>query len=214
MRLLAAFVAAGVLASAAQAAAPATHLTAAGEATARASLLTTKVMGAGWSAAAPVATAGLELSCAGYDPSTKGIVEVGRAEQPDLKGGTAGPIISQVTAVYATAAQASALWKRAVTPRLVVCAREALEGVAAKGIKTKVLSQGMLAVPKAPATTAAYRVVADLVSKTQTLKTYFDVIIVRRAKTLSEITVATFLHPVSPADVEGALATIVYHAIG
>jgi hypothetical protein len=101
-----------------------------------------------------------------------------------------------------------------VTPRLVVCAREALQGVTARGIRTRVLSQGTLSVPKAPPSTAGYRVVADLISKTQTLKTYFDVILVKRGKAVSEITVATFVRPVTPADAEGALATIVYRAIG
>jgi hypothetical protein len=213
MKLLATLVAAGALAATAAAAGPALHLTSAGEATAKASLLTAKIMGAGWTESAPV-NGGLELSCAGYDPSTRGIVEIGRAEQPELRGGTTGPIISQVTAVYATPGQASTLWRRAVTPRLVVCAREALQGVTARGIRTRVLSQGTLSVPKAPPSTAGYRVVADLISKTQTLKTYFDVILVKRGKAVSEITVATFVRPVTPADAEGALATIVYRAIG
>jgi hypothetical protein len=210
MRVLLAIVAVGVLAAPASATAPKMGLTAAGNAAARKTLLTAKLMGSGWTALTPV-TAGVDLSCKGDTTSGAGIEEVGAAEQPDLKGGTAGPIISQTTSVYATAAQASALWRRAVTPKLVTCVRESLQAISAKGITTKILSQGALKLTAAPATSAAYRVVADLVSKARTLKTYFDVVLVRHGKTISELTIATFTAPVTPADAEGALATLVYH---
>jgi hypothetical protein len=209
VRVLLAIVAVGVLAAPASAAAPKVRLTTAGDAAARKTLLTAKLLGSGWTALTPV-TEGVDLSCKGDTTSGAGIEEVGAAEQPDLKGGTAGPIISQMTSVYATTAQASVLWRRAVTPKLVTCVRESLQAVSAKGIKTKILSQGVLKLTAAPASSAAYRIVADLVSKTQTLKTYFDVVLIRHGKTISELTIATFDAPVTPASAEGALATLVY----
>ena len=89
MRVLLAIVAVGVLAAPASAAAPKVRLTAAGNAAARKTLLTAKLMGSGWTALAPVAV-GVDLSCKGDVTSGAGVEEVGAAEQPDLKGGRRG----------------------------------------------------------------------------------------------------------------------------
>ena len=63
--------------------------------------------------------------------------------------------------------------------------------------------------------TSAYRVVASLSSAKRSYKRtlYFDVIMVGHGKTLSEITISSFVSPV-PANVEAALATIVARKIG
>ncbi len=128
----------------------------------------------------------------------------------------AGVIIGQMTSVYASARQADTFWQRAVKPGLLRCVREALETVSSvpnEKITVKIVSQGPLTITKVGPYTAAYRVVADLTSTKRKLKTYFDVILVGRAATLSEITVSSFVDPV-PAAVEHALAKIVYRQIG
>jgi hypothetical protein len=213
MRVLLALLAGAALVGSAAGAGPSQRRTTAGDARARASLLTAASLGKGWTASKPVG-GGLQLSCAGWKPSGGGIVETGGASLPSLS--QSGVIIGQMTSVYASARQADTLWERAVKPGLLRCVRESLERVSSvpnEKITVKLLSQGPLAITKVGPYTAAYRVVADLTSSRRKLKTYFDVILVGRAATLSEITVSSFVDPV-PAEVEYAFAKIVYRQIG
>jgi hypothetical protein len=214
MRVLPAVLAAAVLAASAAAAGPAVRLTAAGNTAARDSLLTAaSVGGKGWKASAPV-SGGLDLSCPGWNPSGKGVVETGGAALPSLSSG--GVIIGQMSSVYASAAQANTLWKRAVQPGLLTCVRQTLEAVSlvpTEKISVKILAQGPLSLTKVGPDTAGYRVVAELISTHQKVKTYFDVILLGRQATLSEITISSFVDPV-PAKVEYAFAKIVYDQIG
>lgn len=212
MRLVCVLALAAVLAGSAAAAGPRVAHTEAGNSAARTTLLTAADLGKGWTAAKPVAGR-LILSCTGWQPSGAGVVETGGAGLPSLSAGPTGPIITQSTSVYASAGEATTLWDRSVKPGLLTCVRESLEAVTAHGIKVKILSQGALAVAKVGALTAGYRIVADLISPKQTLKTYFDVVLVGRGAELSEITISSFLDPV-PADVEHALALLVYRDMG
>ena len=195
-----------VLVGAASAAGPAVKQTAAGTAAAKASLLTLHDFGQGWTQTA-TRTSGLDVTCSGHAPSGKGIVQTGAASSPTFAGGKVGPFIAQVTSVYATGAEASAYWKRAVTASLANCARQSLQTVAAKGITVKVLSQGALPLPKVAPLVAAYRVVATLSSSAQkNLRTYVDWILVGQGKTVTEIMISSF--QLVPADFEHALALI------
>jgi hypothetical protein len=215
VRLLAVLVGAAFLAGSAAAAGPAVRGTSAGAAAAKVSLLSTTDLGKGWTAVGKAGTSGLQVDCPGWEPSEKGIVQTGSASSPDFTGGASGPFIVQLTSVYASAAEASALWRRAVKPGLITCVTQTLDSITAKGIKVRILSQGPLAVRKVGTMSAAYRVVADLTStKTKrTLKTYFDVVLVGHGRTLSEITLSTFGGAV-PTKVEYALALVVYRQIG
>lgn|SRR5262245_42867057 len=73
--------------------------------------------------AAPAAAAapGLHLSCTGWSPSGKGIIETGAAGSPSFANTRVDPFVSQTTSVYGSAKQASAYWARAVQPGLVAC---------------------------------------------------------------------------------------------
>jgi len=218
MRLVLTLIGAGLLAASAAAAGPAFDRTSAGDAAATASLLTKVDLPArdGWNVVAQGTNSGFGFSCDGWDPSSKGITEIGAASSPDYSvPGVDGVQVLQMTNVYATAAQASTLWTRAVRSGFTRCVAETLEGVARQGIDVRLLSEGPLPVEKVAPMTAGYRVVADLYyPKTLTTKeTYFDVIVVGRAGTLSEITLSSFGVAVPPK-VEYALTLIVYHRIG
>jgi hypothetical protein len=204
--LAAAVVAAAGPAGAAGAPGPAVRQTRAGTAAAQASLLTRKDLGAGWTATATRAS-GLLVSCSGHRPSGAGVVETGNASSPTFAAGRVGPFIVQVTSVYASAAQASTYWRRAVTAGLVACARQSLQTISARGIRVRVLSQGALPLAKVAPMTAGYRVVASLSSAAERdLKTYVDWILVGRGRALTEIMISSFAQP--PADFEHALALI------
>src|SRR5579872_1632558 len=132
MRLLALMVAAGVLVATAEATAPTVKLTAAGNASAKASLIQLSDLGKGWSAkAAP--NGGLEVSCKGFQPSMSGIVETGAASSPAFSDSSVGPFISQTTSVYGSGGQASAVWNRVIQPGLITCVALSVDAIAATG---------------------------------------------------------------------------------
>ncbi|HEX4518574.1 MAG TPA: hypothetical protein VH063_03230 [Gaiellaceae bacterium] len=214
MRLLSAAVCALALTAVASAAAPAAKHTKAGNASAKSSLLTVAVLGKGWKATAGNAP-GLKLSCPGFAPSGKGIVETGVAGTGSLSTSSVGPFVSQATSVYATPGQAATYWKRAVTPGLVKCIAETVDAIGAQGVKVAITKEGSLPLAKVTDMTTAYRVVATLSSakRNYNRKLYFDVILIGSGKTLTEITVSSIVSAV-PAKVEAALATIVAHKIG
>ena len=96
----------------------------------------------------------------------------------------------------------------------MVCVVQTVAALGARGIHVKVVSKGGLPVSKASNLTAGYRVVANLTSPGKTpRKLYFDVVLVGRGNTLSELSMTSFVAPV-PAKVEAALARVVASRIG
>ena len=213
MKLPAVLLAAAVLAGPAAGAAPSAQHTATGTTAAKASLLTLSDLGKGWQAGT-TGTPGLHLSCKGWTPSGSGIVETGAAGSPSFAATQVGPFLSQTTSVYASPKQASTYWDRAVQPGLVACVVQTVAALEARGIHVDVVSKGALPVTKASNLTAGYRVVATLTSPGKTpRKLYFDVVLVGRGNTLSELSMTSFVAPV-PAKVEAALARVVASRIG
>jgi len=217
MRFLVTLIGAGVLASAAAAAGPTFDRTASGDAAAIASLLTPADLSKadGWTLLAAGTNSGFTFSCPGWSPSARGIVEIGAATSPDFYSGGTQPVgVLQMTDVYDTAAQAATMWQRAVKPGLTRCMAETLDEVTQKGLDVRLISEQALTVEKVGPMTAGYRVIAELYNpstKTQR-KTYFDLIVLGRGRTLSEIAL-TSIGATTPAKVEYALALIVYHRI-
>ena len=187
---------------------------AAGNTAAKASLLTLANLGKGWTESTP-GTAGLVLSCPGWAPSGKGIVETGIAQTGSLSAGSVGPFLSQSTSVYASSKEAAAYWARAVKPGLLKCVAQTVEAIGAQGLKVAITHEGSLPLGKVADLTAGYRVVATLTSATRSYKRtlYFDVLLVGHGATLSEITLSSFVSAV-PSKVETALATVVARKLG
>jgi hypothetical protein len=198
--LLAALLAAG---------APAAHHTASGAKAARATLLTQKDVGKSWSAAAPAAQQGVALTCPFHTPSGKGIVEVGVASSPAFSPAPTGPFIQQNTSVYASAAQAATWWRRAVTPSLARCASETLAALGARGVKVGAAARRKLAIRTVLPHTASYRVTATANGK----KLYFDLIVLGSGRTITALTITSFVQPV-PARDEQALAALIVRKLG
>jgi hypothetical protein len=184
--------------------APAVHHTSAGTQAARTSLLKLADLGKGWTGAAVTTQRGIQLSCPGHAPSAKGIVETGGAASPSFSGSQAGPFVQQNTSVYATTVQANAWWQRAVTPSLATCVAQTFDALAARGVRVKLLSKGKLPFSTALSHTAAYRVVATANGK----KLYFDVILLGTGRTITDVTISSFLQPV-PSKYERGLAALV-----
>lgn len=203
---------AGAFAATALAAAPAARHTRAGTTAAEKPLLTLKDLGKGWQAGSS-GPPGLKLECPGWHPNGSGIVETGAGGTPAFAASSVGPFVSQTASTYATAKQAAAYWQRAVKPGLVTCVTQTVQSIGARGVKVKITHQGALSVGKAAPETAAFRVVATLAASAKRSQTlYFDVILLGSGKTLTEITLSSFVSPV-PARVENALATLVAHRL-
>jgi hypothetical protein len=217
MKLLALSLAALVLvASAAAASGPKVALTSGGNAAAKATLITLSDLGKGWTSK-PAQTGGLQVACSGYQPSFKGIVETGAAGSPAFSAGTVGPFFSQITSVYGSAHQASTLWSRAIRAGLIACVADSVKaiGTAGQGVKVKITSQQPLTIQKATSLESAYRVIATLTSAKVKYKrtVYFDVVVVAKGTTITELTFSSFQAPV-PAKVEAALGALAAHRIG
>jgi hypothetical protein len=198
-----------LLAIALAAGTPAVHHTSAGTTAAKSSLLVLKDLGKGWTAAPPAAQEGVPLTCSGHSPSAKGIVETGAASSPAFSAAQTGPFVQQNTSVYLSTAQADTWWKRTVTPSLVTCAAGTFAALRAKGVKVVLVSQGKLSVTSALTHTAGYRVVATANGK----KLYFDLIVLGTGRTITAVTISSFLQPV-PAKYEQALARVIVGKVG
>jgi hypothetical protein len=187
---------------------PVAQHTSAGTKAARAALLTAADFGRGWTSASS-GQRGVVLSCRGHSPSAKGIVETGAAASPAFSGTQTGPFVQQNASVYATAAQASTWWRRAVTPSLSTCAAGDLAALAAKGVKVTLTSAGKLPITTSATHTAAFRIVATANGK----KLFLDVIVLGAGSTITDVTISSFITPV-PAKTEQALASLVARKLG
>jgi hypothetical protein len=189
--------------------APAHHHTAAGTKAARATLLTRTDVGKGWTAAAPTSQQGVALTCPGHSPRGTGVVEVGAASSPAFSPAPTGPFVQQNTSVYASAAQAGAWWRRAVTPSLARCASETFAALGARGVKVGGVRSGKLEVSTVLPHTATYRINATANGK----KLYFDLIVLGSGNTITAVTITSFVQPVS-AKYESALAALIVRRLG
>jgi hypothetical protein len=216
MRLLAVTLASLSLVATAAAAGPSMQTTTAGTAAAKASLITLADLGKGWAAKPPAGT-GIALACKGFEPSAKGIVEIGAAGTESFQASTIGPFVSQTSGVFKTAAQATKLWDRAAQPGLIACIVQNVDAIAAagQGVKVKIVNKGALTIKKATTRETAYRVTATLTSAKVNYKRtlYFDVVLVAQGSTVSELTFSSLQGPV-PAKVEAALGALVAHRVG
>ena len=188
---------------------PAVHHTSADTKAAGASLLVLKDLGKGWTAVPAVKQEGAALTCAGHSPSAKGIVETGAASSPAFSATQAGPFVQQNTSVYRSAAEANTWWRRTVTPSFVTCAEGTFAALRARGVKVSLVSRGTLSIATALPHTAGYRVVATANGR----KLYFDLILLGSGRTITAVTISSFLQSV-PARYEQALATVIARKIG
>jgi hypothetical protein len=214
MKVLLVLLAAGVLAATAAAAGPRVKHTSAGEKLASASLLKLVDLGQGWTAAPSTTSDGVHLGCTGFQPRQNDLVEVGAADSPTFSGGRVGPFVVQKSTVFATAAQATRLWKRAVKSRLADCvARDLQSSLASQGVNVDVASKRMLPFAKVAPRRAYYRVIATLVSNQQRLRLYFDVLVLSYGRTVTTIAISQF-QSAPTAKAEEALARLVARRLG
>jgi len=199
--------------AAAAATSPKVAHTAEGTTLAQESLLRIGDFGSGWtSAAATGGSTGLSFACSGFTPKQNDVTEIGSASSPSFKASVVGPIVVQRTSVYASAKEAEKLWRRAVKPKLVDCAVQSLQALGSRGVTVSITGTSRVALPALGDGVAGYRVVATLTSRSR-LKTFYDVIVVRGGRSITQITISQFQKPV-PLKVETALAKVAARRMG
>jgi hypothetical protein len=195
VKLALAVTAAGVCAAAATAATnPQIDHTAAGTKLAQASLLRIGDFGSGWTQEAAGPAQGLNFACAGVTPKQNDVVEIGAASSPTFKATAVGPAVAQRTSAYESVKDAETLWKRGVKPRLIECVAQTVESVSRRGIGVRITARETLRVGAIGDGSVGYRVVATITGK-QRLKTYFDVIMVRGGRTITQLTLSAYQKP-------------------
>jgi hypothetical protein len=199
--------------TAAAATTPKVAHTAEGTKLAQASLLRIGDFGSGWTSAAPTgASRGLSFACSGFTPKQNDVTEIGTASSPSFRAGVVGPFIVQRTSVFESAKAAEKLWRRAVKPKLVDCAVQSLQALSSQGVTVAITHTSRIAIPALGDGVAGYRVVATLTGKTR-LKTFYDVIVVRGGRTITQLTISQFQKPVA-LKVETALAKVAARRLG
>jgi hypothetical protein len=168
-----------------------THTTGGTAAAARA-VLAVGDLGAGWAAGKPGAQ-DQDVSCGSAPPN--GVVETGKAVSPTFHQSSAGPFVSQVVFVYATAAQAKQVWQQAAGKAALSCLSQSVSSGSTKDIRFTVLHRQTLAPPAAGKRSAAYRVVASAHTTAQTIPAYIDLVLVNQGNAVTEIFYSGFSEP-------------------
>jgi hypothetical protein len=177
---------------------PKTTHTRAGMAAAQRLLLTEADVPRSWTA---VAAGKLTptLTCAGFSPSTAGIVETGSAASPAFRADATGPFAAEGVYVYATPAQAAAYWRRVVGPGIRSCMTQALVQGSTTDVKFTVRRTQSLALPPVGARRAGFRITATATTPGQVVTAYVDMLLLSTGKAIAAVSVSSFSEPVSPA---------------
>jgi hypothetical protein len=205
--LAAALLAGLALPAAAPAAKPKPGHTKAGQAAARAALLTTKDVAAGWTAtAAPKQVP--SLGCSAAAPSVAGIRELGSAASASLRATANGPFVSQTAYVFATPVQAATVFRRVTGKVAERCLAESVKAGSTTDVQLAVAKTESLRGPALAGRTALVRATGTASSIGQRLATYVDLVLVARGRAVTALTFVSFEEPAA-ASLELRLGRIV-----
>jgi hypothetical protein len=162
------------------------HYTAAGQAAARAAVLTKADLGASsaWTGGHKKPDLSSGPLCAGFDPKQSDLILNGASRTEYT---VPGIDIQSEAQVLQTPRMVRLDWQRTVTsPKVLPCLRE----VAAKsaGASAKLVSIGRVSFPHLATYTAAFRIVLEATSGTRTVRIFLDTVLVGRGRT--EITLS------------------------
>lgn len=176
------------------------QLTPAGQAAARAAVLTRADLGAvsGWTGGAQKPDLTSTPPCASFRPKQSDLVLIGAAKTVWQHTGLRFESVAQV---LQTAAMVRLDWQRTVlAPQMLPCLRSGLAKQLGSG--AKLVSFGPVGVPKIATYTRRYRALVDVTTATATVRVMVDVLVVGRGRT--EITLITTAPSVAAAVVEAA----------
>jgi len=163
------------------------HLTPAGQAAARAAVLTRADLGSatGWSGGAKKPDLSGTPPCPNFDPKQSDLTLNGVAQTVYTHAGLQFDSEAQV---LQTPHMVKLDWQRSVlSPQLLPCLRTGL--AQAVGPSAKIVSVQRVAFPQLAPYAAAFRVVMDITASSSTLRVMSDIVVVGRGRT--EITLTT-----------------------
>ncbi len=187
-----------VLAGAALADAIQVHYTAADQAAARAELLKTADLGAGWTGGARKPDVSSDLGCTSYKPKQSDLVVTGAAA---AEFSHTGLDIRSEAHVLRTAKMVALDWQRTVVaPQVLPCLREAASKTSSP--QAQFVSLNRLAFPRVTSRTAAFRGLVDVTSGGSTVRVLVDIVAIGKGR--SELTLATTAPYAARASVQPA----------
>jgi V8-like Glu-specific endopeptidase len=164
------------------------QLTAAGQAAAKAAVLTRADLGTttGWTGGAKRPDLSSTMPCKGFDPKQSDLTLNGAAETSYKH--PAGLQFDSEAQVLATPRMVALDWQRtALAPQILPCLREGI--VKSLGSTGRVVSIKRIAFPKIATYATAFRTLIDVTSGATTIRVMADVVLVGRGRT--EITLTT-----------------------
>lgn len=164
------------------------RLTAAGQAAAKAAVLTRADLGTttGWTGGAKKPDLSSTMPCKGFDPKQSDLTVNGAAETSYKH--PAGLQFDSAVEVLATPRMVTLDWQRtALAPQILPCLRAGI--VRSLGATGRVVSVKRIVFPKIATYATAFRTLIDVASGATTLRVMADVVLVGRGRT--EITLTT-----------------------
>jgi hypothetical protein len=162
------------------------HYTAADQAAARAELLRSADLGAGWTRAATKPDLSSDADCGGFNPKQSDLVVTGAAASEFRRTGL--DIRSEVH-VLRTARMVALDWQRTVVAAQVLACLRQGTAKAVTNPQTRFVSLNRLAFPRVTARTAAFRALMDVTSSGTTVRVLVDIVAIGKGR--SELTLMT-----------------------
>jgi hypothetical protein len=172
----------------------AAHITPAGTALARATLLSRADVGRGWSSAPPPRHTP-PLTCPQFSPIVGGVRQIGAATSPTFRASARGPFVAQDAYAYATASQQTVVWRAVVRPALGRCAANSLASGGGQGVTLAVTATQPLRLPALPVRAAGYRVTATASTNGQSLTVFLDMIVLGAGRAITTIGLSSLEQP-------------------
>jgi hypothetical protein len=169
---------------------PRKNIRPADQARARAMLLKKADLGLGYRAQPPSGQ-DVEVDCAAVDESD--LTLTGEAESPTFT--LAIVFISSLSAVYESAADANASWKRETSPAGTKCLRGTLRREFAKG-GLRLVSLRPLSFPRVAQKTVAYRIVLAGQAQGVTVRAFVDFVVLMHSRAQAALLIGSAVSPV------------------
>jgi hypothetical protein len=118
--------------------------------------------------------------CSFYNPDQSDLTENGDAKSPEFTLPSSSFVASSVS-IFKTASQGRTAYARVVQPKLPLCLAEIFKKGAAP-TKVTIISAKERAFPKLAEHSNAYRLLASFKANGRTVKVYFDIVAMNRAK--------------------------------
>ncbi|HET9104536.1 MAG TPA: hypothetical protein VFN55_14365 [Solirubrobacteraceae bacterium] len=164
-------------------------------------------LGSGWAVSAPALTRVPQISCHAL-PAALASARRRAAAGATFAPASAGPYVQQTVYRWASAATATAVWRRVARPALLGCLAQSLVKGGSSGVSFTVTGRHQITAPHLAVGIRAYRVLATATIGGQGFPAYLDELVINTGGSVSEVSVASYEQP-PPAAVERRVASAI-----